>query len=116
LKVRFLADANFNQRIVAGLLLREPQVNFELPQYVIPDHMHDMQVLELGATLSRVIVTHDVRTMPGWFRGFTERRRCSGLILVPDTMTIRDAIEDLLLIWQVSEAEEWINQMRRLPL
>jgi hypothetical protein len=31
-------------------------------------------------------------------------------------MAIREAIEELLLIWQISEAEEWINQMRRLPL
>ena len=38
------------------------------------------------------------------------------MILVPKKMPIRDAIEELLLIWQVSEAEEWINQMRRLPL
>ena len=29
-------------------------------------------------------------------------------------MPIGAAIEDLLLIWQVSEAEEWINQLRRL--
>ena len=33
----FLADANFNQKIVADLLLREPQVDFELPQNVIPE-------------------------------------------------------------------------------
>lgn len=31
-------------------------------------------------------------------------------------MTIGEVIEDLLLIWQASEAEEWMNQMRRLPL
>lgn len=116
MRLRFLADANFNQKIVAGLLLREPQIDFELPQDVIPEKMHDVQVLELGASLGRVIVTHDVRTMPGWFRHFVEDRPCSGLILVPDKMPIRDVIEDLLLIWNVSEAEEWSNQMRRLPL
>jgi hypothetical protein len=31
-------------------------------------------------------------------------------------MAIRDAIEDLFTIWHVSEAEEWVNPMRRLPL
>jgi hypothetical protein len=116
LKVRFLADANFNQKIVAGLLLREPQIDFELPQNVIPDRMEDPQVLELAATLDRVIVTHDVRTMPGWFGDFVEHQVCPGMILVPDRMPIRDAIEDLMLIWHLSEAGEWINRMRRLPL
>jgi len=38
------------------------------------------------------------------------------MILVPKKMPIGVAIEDLLLIWQVSEAGEWIDQMRRLPL
>jgi hypothetical protein len=78
--------------------------------------MSDLDVLDLGAALGRVIVTHDVRTMPGWFRRFIENRLCPGLVLVPEKMPIRDAIEDLLTIWYVSEAEEWVNQMRRLPL
>jgi hypothetical protein len=116
LKVRFLADANFNQKIVAGLLLREPQIDFELPQTVIPDKMVDRHVLELGAARGRIIVTHDVRTMPHHFSDFVADRPCPGVILVPKKMPIGAAIEDLLLIWQVSEAAEWINQMRRLPL
>ena len=116
MKIRFLADANFNQKIVAGLLRREPQIDFELPQNVIPEKMNDPQVLELGTARGRAIVTHDVRTMPDHFADFMATRPCSGMILVPKKMPIGAAIEDLLLIWQVSEAEEWVNQMRRLPL
>ena len=116
MRVRFLADANFNQRIVAGLLLREPQIDVGLPQHLIPAGTKDRKVLELGATLRRVVVTHDVRTMPTHFHSFVSNQQCAGLILVPTTIAIGDAIEDLLLVWQVSDAEEWINQMRRLPL
>jgi hypothetical protein len=116
LKFRFLADANFNQKIVAGLLLREPQIDFELPQNVIPEKMEVPQVLELGAARGRIVVTHDVRTMPDHFSDFVADEACPGMILVPKKMAIRAAIEDLLLIWQVSEAAEWIGQMRRLPL
>ena len=32
LKIRFLADANLNQRIVSGLILREPEIDFALPE------------------------------------------------------------------------------------
>ena len=116
MKIRFLADANFNQKIVAGLLPREPQIDFELPQNVIPEKMEDPQVLELSAARGRIIVTHDVRTMPDHFSDFLTDRPCRGMVLVPKKMAIGAAIEDLLLIWQVSEAEEWIDQMRRLPL
>ena len=116
MKIRFLADANFNQKIVAGLLLREPQIDFELPQRVIPEKIGDPQALELGAARGRIIVTHDVRTMPDHFSEFIAGQRSPGMILVPKKMAIRAAIEDLLLIWQASEAVEWMNRMRRLPL
>jgi hypothetical protein len=41
--VRFLADANLDQDIVAGILRREPDVDFELPQGVIPEGMNPCQ-------------------------------------------------------------------------
>lgn len=116
MKVRFLADANFNQKIVRGLLIREPAIDFELPEAVIPEKTPDPQILDLAESLGRVLVSHDVRTMPVWFQQCVEQRRCAGLILVPGKLSVRDAIEDLLLIWQVTEAEEWLNDMKRLPL
>lgn len=54
--------------------------------------------------------------MPGWFLAFVEDHVSPGLILVPDRIAIKDAIEELLPIWHISEAEEWVNQMRRFPL
>lgn len=90
MKVRFLADANFNQKIVAGLLLREPAIDFALPQAMIPEKMKDPDILDLAHLAKRVVVSHDVRTMPRWFDQCVERRRCAGLILVPDKLPIRD--------------------------
>ena len=116
MKVRFLADANFNQKIVRGILIREPAIDFERPEAAIPEKTPDPRVLDLAESLGRVLVTHDVNTMPGWFRECVEERSCAGLILVPGKLPIRDAIEDLLLIWHVTEAEEWVNNMQRLPL
>jgi Domain of unknown function (DUF5615) len=66
-KVRFLADANFNQKIVAGLLLREPAIDFALPQAMIPERMKDPDILDLAHLAGLVVVSHDVRTMPRWF-------------------------------------------------
>ena len=39
-----------------------------------------------------------------------------GLILVPQHMPIGEAIEELLLIWGASEAEEWRDRWQALPL
>ena len=116
MKVRFLGDANFNQRIVRGLLLREPAIDFVLPEAVIPEKTPDTRVLDLAESLGRVLVSHDVSTMPVWFDQCVAQRRCAGLILVPDKLSIRDAIEELLLIWHATEAGEWVNRKLRLPV
>ncbi|HYL75352.1 MAG TPA: DUF5615 family PIN-like protein [Bryobacteraceae bacterium] len=114
--LRFLADANLDQDIVAGILRREPALDFQLPQGVIPERMPDPEVLAVAASLGRILVTHDVRTMPRHFGEFIKGCDCPGLILIPRSMPIAQAIEELLLIWHVSEVEEWTNRFRRLPL
>lgn len=116
MKVRFLGDANFNQKIVRGLLIREPAIDFELPERVIPEKTPDPQLLDLAESPGRVLVSHDVSTMPVWFQQCVEQRPCAGLIPVPEKLPIRDAIEELLLIWHTTEAEEWVNLMLRIPL
>jgi hypothetical protein len=115
-RVRFLADANLDQDIVVGILRREPEVDFELPQDIIPRGMKDPEVLAVAASLVRVLVTHDVRTMPRHFGEFLSGNDCPGLILIPTSIPIALAIEEMLLIWHLSEAGEWTNRFRRLPL
>jgi hypothetical protein len=115
-RVRFLADANQDQDIVAGVLRREPEVDFELPQGIIPEGMKDPDVLAVAASLGRVLITHDVRTMPRHFGEFITGSDCPGLTLIPRSMPMVQAIEEILLIWYASEAGEWTNIFRRLPL
>jgi hypothetical protein len=38
------------------------------------------------------------------------------MIVVPQKLPILAVVEDLLLIWTASEAEEWINRIQVLPL
>ena len=116
MRVRFLADSNFNQKIVGGLRLREPAIDFALPQAMIPDRMKDADILNLARSAGRIVVSHDVTTMPYWFNRCVQEGSRSGLILVPENVSIRDTIEELLLVWHVSEAEEWTNRIEWLPL
>jgi hypothetical protein len=116
LPLRFLADTNFDQRIVAGVLRVAPDISFELPLGIIPDRMTDPDVFALAAFMGRVIVSHDTRTMPGHFADFVAHSSSPGLILVPRSMTIGDAIEELVMIGHFAEADEWLNLWRRLPL
>jgi hypothetical protein len=87
-----------------------------LPQGIIPHGMKDPQVLAVAAYLGRILVTHDVRTMPKHFGEFIIGNDSFGMILIPSPMPIRNAIEEILLVWHVTEAEEWTNLFRRMPL
>jgi hypothetical protein len=40
----------------------------------------------------------------------------SGVIVIPQKLPVRAEVEDLLLIWTASEAEEWVNRIQILPL
>ena len=64
-----------------------------------------------------MLVSHDVGTMPAHFRAFREAGGLSGdVLLIPQSLEVRTAIEELLLIWLTSEASEWENRLEWLPL
>ena len=73
-------------------------------------------MLALAAHAGRVLVTHDRKTMPKHFAEFIGHTTSSGVIVIPQKLPVRAAIEDLLLIWTASEAEEWHNRIQVLPL
>jgi predicted nuclease of predicted toxin-antitoxin system len=117
MKVRFLADADLNKAIVTGVLRREPSLDFLTAQAAGLRGLTDPEVLALAAQFQRVLVSHDAGTMPGHFRKFREAGHpCSGVLLVPQNLDIGTAIEELLLIWLVSDASEWNNRLEWLPL
>jgi hypothetical protein len=116
-RVRFLADADLNKTIVSGVLRREPSVDFLTAQAAGLRHMKDPEVLALAAEQQRVLVSHDVGTMPAHFREFTkDGKRSAGLLLVPQNLDVGTAIEELLLVWLASEASQWENRLEWLPL
>ncbi len=117
MKVRFLADADLNKAIVTGVLRREPSLDFLTAHAAGLRGMKDPAVLALAAQQQRVLVSHDVGTMPGHFRKFREAgNSCCGVFLIRQSLDIGTAIEELLLIWLVSAASEWNNRLEWLPL
>ena len=115
--IRFMADADLNDAIVSGCRRRDPAIDFLSANDANPEGVPDPDVLALAAAEDRILVSHDFQTMPRHFGKFLQVRGSSpGLILVPQHMPIGEVIEDLLLIWGASEAEEWENRWQALPL
>ena len=112
----FQADADFNQKIVLGLRRREPVVDFQDAPAGGVIGVLDPDVLHKAADLGRILISHDRKTMPAHFARFLDGRSSPGLIIVPQDLDIGLAIEDLLVIWAASDAEEWEDKVGFLPL
>ena len=106
MKVRFLADVNLNQNILSGVLRRVPEIDFKTAHNAKLHGLSDAQVLAAAAGEGRILVTQDRRTMPAHFGEFIKTNNSPGVLLIPRKMTIRRAIEGLILVWVASDAED----------
>jgi predicted nuclease of predicted toxin-antitoxin system len=113
---KFLADANFDLVILAAAKRRESVLDFQTAQEAGLAGMEDPDVLAVAAQEGRVLLTHDVRTMPWHFAAFISEHTSAGVLLIRQSLPRRQVVEDLLLIWVAMEAEEWINRIMSLPL
>ncbi len=109
MSIRFQADADLNHIIVKATLRREPGIDFQIAHVANLAGVGDQEVLALAAQAGRVLVTHDRKTMPKNFAEFIVHTSSSGVVVIPQKLPVRAAVEDLLLIWTASEAEEWIT-------
>jgi hypothetical protein len=116
MKVRFQADADLNQIILLATIRREPAIDFQTAIMAGLPGLDDMQVLGRAAKEGRVVVTHDRKTMPRHFSEFIAKQSSPGLLVVPQYLSVAAVVEDLVLIWSATEAEEWVNRIGFLPL
>lgn len=117
MKPRFQADADLHADIVTGVLRREPTIAFQSAQERLAEAMTDLEVLALSAADDRILISHDVNTLPKHFRDYVANSDVSpGVFLIPQALPLSRAIDELVLIWSASEAEEWRNLLVWLPL
>lgn len=115
MKPRFLADADFNQKIVFGLRRREPTIDFQTARQGNVLGRPDPEVLSIAARENRILVSHDRATMPAHFARFTAAQSNPGLIIISQETDIGAVIEDLLLIWAGSTLGEWRDKIGFIP-
>lgn len=115
--MKFLADENFDNRIVRGLLRRRPDFDIIRVQDLEIAGADDPTVLAWAAQEGRILLTHDERTIPNYaYERLAAGQTIAGVIVASDNLAISTVIEDVLLIVECSSADEWINQLQRLPL
>ena len=114
--IRFLADASLHDAIVTGCLRREPTIDFLSAHEARLEGVPDPDVLAFATQANRILVTSDLRTMPRHFGDFLQAHgQCAGVFLVKLRAPLADVIEDLLLVWAASDADEWMNRIVEIP-
>ena len=114
--VRFQADADLNQVILLANIRREPAVDFQTAMAAGLTGLNDAEVLARAARDGRVLVTHDQKTMPRHFANFLATQSSPGVLIIPQHLQVAAVVDDLLLIWLASAAQEWVNTIRFMPL
>jgi len=116
MRLRFQADADFNNIIVAAAVRRFPEIDFRGAVLAGLAGLTDAEVLALAAKDGRVLVTHDPTTMPAHFGMFIGSTKSPGVIVVPQSLATRQVVDELALIWAATDAEEWVNRIVYLPI
>jgi hypothetical protein len=113
----FLADQDFNEAVLEGVLRTEPSIQIMRLREVGLRKSDDASVLEWAAQRNLIVLSHDVNTMSKEaLERLSRGERMTGLLLVrQQPIAFRAVIDNLVLIWTASEAEEWQNQVTFLP-
>lgn len=113
---RFLFDENFNHRIVHGLQLRLPDLDFVIAQEMELKGAEDTELLEWAASQNRIVVTHDVETLLKFaYERIVDGHSMPGVIAVSQNVHIGQAIDDLVTAIECSESSEIENSVLHLP-
>ena len=112
-----LSDENFNGDIIRGLFLRQPDLDLVRVQDVGLQELDDPTILEWAANNERIIVTHDRATMPNFaYDRLVKEKAMTGLFVANDRISIKQSIDEILLLANYTEKKEWQGIVLYLPL
>ena len=115
MKIKFQADADLREPIVSGVKRREPLIDFKTANEAQLEGVPDPDVLARAADEGRMLVSHDVNTMPEHFIEFIKARTSPGVVLINQGLPYNEAIDGLIRLWATAEAEYWENVISFLP-
>jgi hypothetical protein len=115
--LRLFFDENFHHDIVRGLRRQLPEADLLTVQEAGLRGTSDPELLAWAAERKRILVTHDLRTVPQHaFERLAAGQYLAGVFALSNLMPIGDAIEYLVFITACSDGIEWENRVTYLPL
>jgi hypothetical protein len=93
-----------------------PEIDFQTATGAALEGLKDRDVLRICAESGRILVSQDRRTMPMHFARFIAVAPSPGVLLLREAISIAGAIEEIILTWSATDAEEWISRLVWIPL
>lgn len=118
-RLRFLLDEHVPHAIQGQLLRLSPDIDILIVGQVgaPAKGTPDADLLRWIEHTGYVLVTNNRRTMPVHLQAhFAAGRHTSGILLLRRGVSLGRVIENLLLLWETAEAEEFEDQIIFIPL
>lgn len=97
--IRFLADENFDNDIIRGIFRRNTKIDLVRVQDIGLLGAIDEDVLERASNESRILLTHDARTIPKFaYQRIEQDISMPGVFVVPKDVPVGIVAADILLI------------------
>ena len=115
--LKFLADENFNGKILRGLLRCSPNLDIVRVQDTKISGADDPVVLAWAAKEERILLTHDVNTITKYvYERVVAGKPMPGVFELKQSIAIGVVIEEILVLAEASFVGEWEGQVQYLPL
>jgi len=115
--IRIITDHNFDGRIIRGLLARTAELDLVTARSVGLARARDLDILEWAFLERRLLLTQDTNTMPAHIRTrAVVGKSHAGVVIVPQSLAISRAIQDLQIVVECTEEHEWTDLVLYLPL
>ena len=114
--LRLVSDENFDGILIRGLSRRLPEADLvRRSRRGVGQHRRPIDP-GLGSA-GRILLTHDRNTVPGFaFDRVRQAQPMPGVFVVDDRTPVGQALDELALVIQFSEADEWIDRVTYFPL
>jgi Domain of unknown function (DUF5615) len=118
MKIRFLLDENLSPRLKPAVLRLNPEIDIlRIGEPATPSlGTLDPDVLNYLESSQRLLVTNNRNSMPGHLEAhWAENKQIWGLFWIRPDTPLGVLAQELCMIWETSEAEEWINNLDWIP-
>ncbi|MCY7331414.1 MAG: DUF5615 family PIN-like protein [Pseudanabaena sp. CAN_BIN31] len=118
MKIRFLLDENLSPKLKFAVLRFNPEIDIvRVGDIDTPSSgTLDPDILKYLEISQRLLITDNRKSMPAHLEDhWSSGGHIWGLLWLKPNATLSAWVEELYLIWETSEAEEWIDKIDWIP-